>query len=144
MFALHPRLAADTIHLGDFPLCRCLLMNDSQYPWLILVPRRADLREVHELSDADQQQMLRESSWVSRRLAEVLNADKMNVANLGNVVAQLHWHVIARFAADTAWPAPVWGKAPPVPYGDEELLETLNILRQALPASGAVALDWAI
>lgn len=144
MFALHPRLAADTIHLGDFPLCRCLLMNDSQYPWLILVPRIPELREVHELSEADQQQLLRESSWVSRRIAEALRADKMNVANLGNVVAQLHWHVIARFSGDAAWPAPVWGKTPAVPYGDEELLETLNILRRALPGDGALALDWAI
>ncbi|MFX6427807.1 HIT domain-containing protein, partial [Acinetobacter baumannii] len=69
MFTLHTRLAADTIHLGDFPLSQCLLMNDSQDPWLILVPRRPDLREVHELSEADQQQLLRESSWVSARLA---------------------------------------------------------------------------
>lgn len=144
MFHLHPRLAADTFHLGDFPLCRVLLMNDAQYPWLVLVPRRADLREVHELSDADQQQLLRESSWVSRQLDEALQAEKMNVANLGNVVSQLHWHVVARFVDDPAWPAPIWGKNPVVPYTPEELKETLAILRAALPAEGAVVLDWVV
>ena len=144
MFTLHPRLAADTFHLGDFPLCRVLLMNDAQYPWLVLVPRRADLREVHELSDADQQQLLRESSWVSRQLDEALQAEKMNVANLGNVVSQLHWHVVARFVDDPAWPAPIWGKNPVVPYTPEELKETLAILRAALPAEGDVVLDWVV
>lgn len=142
MFHLHPRLAADTFHLGDFPLCRVLLMNDAQYPWLVLVPRRADLREVHELSEADQQQLLRESSWVSRQLDEALQAEKMNVANLGNVVSQLHWHVVARFVDDPAWPAPIWGRNPVVPYTPEELKETLAILRAALPAEGDVVMDW--
>ncbi len=144
MFSLHPRLEADTIVLGDFPLCRCLLMNDAQYPWLILVPRHADLREVHELTEADQAQLLRESSWVSKRLCAQLDATKMNVANLGNVVAQLHWHIIARFEGDPAWPGPVWGKLPAVPYTDEELMETLHILKAALPSDGAVGLNWAV
>lgn len=144
MFSLHPRLAADTFVLGDFPLCRCLLMNDAQYPWLILVPRRDNLREVHELSETDQAQLLRESSWVSRRLAAQLNAGKMNVANLGNVVAQLHWHVIARFEGDPAWPAPVWGKLAAVPYTDEELMETLHILKAALPVDGEMGMNWAL
>ena len=141
MFQLHPRLAADTFHLGDFPLCRVLLMNDAQYPWLVLVPRRADLREVHELTEADQQQLLRESSWVSRQLDEALQAEKMNVANLGNVVNQLHWHVVARFVDDPAWPAPIWGRNPVVPYNDEERRETLAILKAALPADGEVRMD---
>lgn len=144
MFSLHPRLAADTIVLGDFPLCRCLLMNDAQYPWLILVPRRDNLREVHELSETDQAQLLRESSWVSQRLAAQLDATKMNVANLGNVVDQLHWHIIARFQGDPAWPGPVWGKLPAVPYTDEELMETLHILKAALPTDSATGLNWAI
>lgn len=142
MFSLHPRLAADTIHLGDFPLSQCLLMNDSQYPWLILVPRQADLREVHELSEADQQQLLRESSWVSARLAAALGASKMNVANLGNVVAQLHWHIIARFEHDPAWPAPVWGRHPVRAYRDDELAARIEALRDALPGDGAVPLTW--
>lgn len=142
MFSLHPRLAADTITLGDFPLCRVLLMNDSQYPWLILVPRHPDLREVHELPEAEQHQLLRESSWLSKHLGGALKADKMNVANLGNVVDQLHWHVIARFRDDPAWPAPVWGKLPAVPYTEAELAETLDMLRTALPAHGAVPLTW--
>lgn len=144
MFQLHPRLAADTFHLGDFPLCRVLLMNDAQYPWLVLVPRRADLREVHELTEADQQQLLRESSWVSRQLNEALQAEKMNVANLGNVVSQLHWHVVARFVDDPAWPAPIWGRNPVVPYTDEERRETLAILKAALPAAGDVRMEWVL
>lgn len=144
MFTLHPRLAADTVVLGDFPLCQLLLMNDASYPWLILVPRRADIREVHELSDADQLQLIRESSWVSERLALQLQATKMNVANLGNMVPQLHWHVIARFEGDPAWPKPVWGQLPAEPYTDEELLETLHILKAALPVDGRIGLNWAL
>lgn len=145
MFSLHPRLAADSHLLGDLSLCRVLLMNDSQYPWLILVPRRADLREVHELSEVDQQALLRESSWVSRRLAETLGATKMNVANLGNVVSQLHWHVIARFEGDPAWPGPVWGKHPARAYDDESLLETLNLLRRALADDfGGPRMTWSL
>ncbi len=144
MFTLHPRLAADTVVLGDFPLSQLLLMNDASYPWLILVPRRADIREVHELSDADQLQLIRESSWVSERLALQLQATKMNVANLGNMVPQLHWHVIARFEGDPAWPKPVWGQLPAEPYTDEELLETLHILKAALPVDGRIGLNWAL
>ncbi|WP_022956319.1 HIT domain-containing protein [Perlucidibaca piscinae] len=144
MFTLHPRLAADTVVLGDFPLSQLLLMNDASYPWLILVPRRADIREVHELSDADQLQLIRESSWVSERLALQLQATKMNVANLGNMVPQLHWHVIARFEGDPAWPKPVWGQLPAEPYTDEELLETLHILKSALPVDGRIGLNWAL
>lgn len=144
MFTLHPRLAADTVVLGDFPLSQLLLMNDASYPWLILVPRRADIREVHELSDADQLQLIRESSWVSERLALQLQATKMNVANLGNMVPQLHWHIIARFEGDPAWPKPVWGQLPAEPYTDEELLETLHILKAALPVDGRIGLNWAL
>jgi diadenosine tetraphosphate (Ap4A) HIT family hydrolase len=102
-------------------LCRLLLMNDSTYPWFVLVPERADVREVHELLDDDQVRLIGESSRLSRWLAEVFEADKINVAALGNMVPQLHWHVIARYATDPAWPAPVWGKGPPKPYAPEEI-----------------------
>jgi diadenosine tetraphosphate (Ap4A) HIT family hydrolase len=121
MFELHPRLKEDCIAIGRFPLCRLLLMNDSTYPWFVLVPERADVREVHELLDDDQVRLIGESSRLSRWLAEVFEADKINVAALGNMVPQLHWHVIARYATDPAWPAPVWGKGPPKPYAPEEI-----------------------
>ncbi|MEO6698324.1 MAG: HIT domain-containing protein [Paraperlucidibaca sp.] len=140
MFSLDSRLANDTITLGDFPLCRCLLMNDAQYPWLILVPRRENLREVHELSSAEQAQLLRESSWLSQTLQQAFNADKMNVANLGNVVAQLHWHIVARHSEDAAWPGPIWGKHPAQRYSTEALSKRLEQLHALLDrADDAIA-----
>ena len=123
MFSLHPKLSEDTITLGDFPLCRLLLMNDSTYPWFILVPRRDDLREIHELTEADQQQLLKESSQLARQLVALFKADKLNVAALGNLVPQLHLHHIVRYQKDPCWPAPVWGKTLPVPYVPERLPE---------------------
>lgn len=116
MFSLHPKLSDDTITLGDFPLCRLLLMNDSTYPWFILVPRRANLREIHELTEAEQQQLLKESSQLARQLAILFEADKLNIAALGNLVPQLHLHHIVRYQDDPCWPAPVWGKTAPIPY----------------------------
>jgi len=123
MFDLHPRLKEDCIAIGRFPLCRLLLMNDSTYPWFILVPERADIREVHELSEADQIRLIGESSLLSRLLAKSYTADKINIAALGNMVPQLHWHVIVRHTTDPAWPGPVWGKSPPKPYAPEEIAE---------------------
>lgn len=116
MFQLHPQLAQDGFELGNFPLCRLLLMNDSNYPWFILVPQRAGVREIYQLAVADQQQLLRESSHLARVLAEAYAADKMNIAALGNVVPQLHVHHIVRYRSDAAWPAPVWGRVPAQPY----------------------------
>ncbi len=123
MFSLHPKLSEDTITLGDFPLSRLLLMNDSTYPWFILVPRRADLREIHELTEADQQQLLKESSQLARQLVALFKADKLNVAALGNLVPQLHLHHIVRYQDDPCWPAPVWGRTLPIPYTPARLPE---------------------
>lgn len=134
MFTLHPRLAADTCWLGDWPLCACLLMNDAQYPWLILVPRQPDCAHVHDLSEADQQQLLRESAWASQVLQQTFDADKINVAALGNVVPQLHWHVVARTTTDAAWPAPIWGRHPPQPYAPDVLAQRQAQLTAALSA----------
>ena len=132
IFELDHRLASDTIVLGDFPLSRCLLMNDAHYPWLILVPRRNNLTEVHQLSSEDQAQLLRESSWLSQKLKLEFNADKMNVANLGNVVSQLHWHIVARHITDAAWPGPIWGKHPVQHYTVQALKERLEQLQALL------------
>lgn len=131
-FSLHPRLAADTVEITRLPLCRVLLMNDANHPWVILVPQRANIREIHELSDADQVQLIRESSRVSRTMAELFKADKMNVAALGNMVPQLHIHHIARFQTDAAWPAPIWGKLTAAPYAKDALNTQIDNIRQAL------------
>ncbi|MDY6891128.1 MAG: HIT domain-containing protein [Pseudomonadota bacterium] len=115
-FELDPRLAADTVAIGDYPLCRLLLMNDSHYPWFILVPRRAGVTELYHLSASEQQQLLQEASSLAETLADLFQARKMNIAALGNQVAQLHLHVIVRREDDPAWPGPVWGKRPPQAY----------------------------
>lgn len=120
-FALHPQLAADTISLGSFPLCQLLLMNDSHYPWFIMVPKRADITEIYHLTADEQQQLMRESSYLSQALADLFHARKMNVATLGNMVPQLHIHHVVRQEDDAAWPGPVWGTVAPTPYTDEQL-----------------------
>lgn len=121
MFELHPRLLADTRSLGDLPLCRVLLAKDSQYPWLILVPRVANLREIHHLAPAQQQQLMQESCAVASLMELALNPDKINVAALGNLVPQLHLHHVCRFSTDPAWPGPIWGAHPAVPYSAQDL-----------------------
>lgn len=115
-FVLHPRLARDADVLGDLPLCRLLGMNNARYPWCVLVPRRTDIREVHELPVIEQQQLLKESSALGIAMMEGFAADKLNVAALGNVVPQLHVHHIARFRSDDCWPDPVWGRFPALTY----------------------------
>ncbi|MBE7926579.1 HIT family protein [Pseudomonas saudiphocaensis] len=121
MFVLDSRLEQDTLLLGDFPLCRLLLMNDSSYPWFILVPRREEVSELFQLDSADQQLLWRETTELAEKLKDTFGADKMNVATLGNVVSQLHMHVIARRRGDAAWPAPVWGHQPAQPYTDDQV-----------------------
>ncbi|MFB2862419.1 HIT domain-containing protein [Aeromonas sp. MdU4] len=121
MFELHSRLQADTCWLGDLPLCRVLLAKDSQYPWLILVPRVANLREIHHLAPEQQQQLMQESCAVAALMEHALSPDKINIGALGNLVPQLHIHHVARFATDSAWPGPIWGACPAVPYQAETL-----------------------
>ncbi|HCJ28322.1 MAG TPA: HIT family protein [Pseudomonas sp.] len=120
MFVLDSQLEQDTLNLGDFPLCRLLLMNDANYPWFILVPRREEVSELFQLDPADQQALWREATALAETLKDTFGADKMNVATLGNVVSQLHVHVIARRRGDPAWPAPVWGRQPASPYSEAQ------------------------
>jgi diadenosine tetraphosphate (Ap4A) HIT family hydrolase len=108
-FHLHERLEQDTYWVGDMELCRVLLMNNQHFPWVILVPRVPDIREIHDLSDEQQVRLIRESSRVGRVLMAQFDAQKLNVAALGNMVPQLHVHHVVRFATDPCWPAPVWG-----------------------------------
>lgn len=96
-------------------------MKDRRFPWLILVPEREGAREIYELAAEDRAALIEEVARVSEALARLFRPDKMNVGALGNVVPQLHVHVVARFAADAAWPGPVWGSGPSVPYSEEEL-----------------------
>jgi diadenosine tetraphosphate (Ap4A) HIT family hydrolase len=115
-FTLDPRLAADTLPVGDLPLSAVLLMNDRRFPWLILVPRRPDLSEITDLSDADAATFSEEARLAVRVMSELARPDKVNVGALGNVVAQLHLHVVGRFRSDPAWPGPVWGFGAAEPY----------------------------
>ena len=131
-FELDPQLARDCVVIGDFPVCRLLLMNDSQYPWFILVPRIQGVEEIYQLDEAAQQQLLFESSYLAEMLQVLFSADKMNVAALGNVVRQLHVHHVVRFTADAAWPAPVWGRHPALPYTDEQLAEVMRKLKTGI------------
>lgn len=120
-FHLHPTLAADTVEVACLALCRVLLMNDRRYPWLILVPEREGVREICELSVADRAALIEEIAQAQRVLTQLCQPDKLNVAALGNVVPQLHIHVIARFQHDPAGPRPVWGVGETEPHAPEEL-----------------------
>ena len=115
-FTLEPRLAADTLHVGDLPLSSVLLMDDSRFPWFILVPRRGGLVEITDLEEPDAQQLMKELRIAVAVMGDLAKPDKVNVGALGNVVAQLHVHVVGRFRSDPAWPGPVWGSGPRMPY----------------------------
>ena len=131
-FELDPRLAADAFLVGETSLSRVLLMNDARYPWLILVPRRGDISEPFELGEADQAQLWQESMRLGEAMRAHFAADKINIATLGNQVAQLHVHHIARFHTDNAWPSPVWGVGSAVPYSDAARDALMGKLRSLL------------
>lgn len=132
MFALDSRLQQDCLVIGDFPLCRLLLMNDSNYPWFILVPRREEVSELFQLDADDQRQLWQETTLLAETLKDIFVADKMNVATLGNVVSQLHMHVIVRRREDASWPAPVWGRHPAQPYNEQQAGQVVDKLRSVL------------
>ncbi len=135
-FVLHPRLQEDGIEVTDLGLCRVLLMNDARFPWLILVPRIAELRELIDLDSDQRGQLMEEIAYVSEIVRELFEPEKLNIATLGNIVAQLHVHVIARYGNDPAWPAPVWGQGLAEPYKPGQIHATLKLLRAALTPSG--------
>ncbi len=115
-FTLHPRLAADSVPIGDLALSSVLLMDDARFPWFILVPRRAEASEITDLSDEDAAALMHEIRIATRVMLDLAKPDKVNVGALGNVVPQLHVHVVGRFRSDPAWPNPVWGHGPRIPY----------------------------
>jgi diadenosine tetraphosphate (Ap4A) HIT family hydrolase len=129
LFTLDPRLQQDTLYIAEFSLCKVLLMNDARYPWVILVPKITGLTEIFQLDDAGQQQLMVESNFVAQKLKQVIQADKMNVAALGNVVSQLHIHHVARFIQDDTWPAPVWGKGEAIAYTQAESDAVIALLK---------------
>ena len=131
-WALDPQLERDSVMTGDLPLCQIQLMNDANYPWLLLVPRRRDVSEIIDLNEADQAQLMREVAQAADVLKALTRCDKINLAAIGNVVPQLHVHVIARFHRDAAWPKPVWGQAPARAYDAAALQKLLTPLRQRL------------
>lgn len=131
-FALDPRLQADTRHVATLPLCELRLMDDARFAWLVLVPRRAGMVEVADLGEAEQQQLWREASQCAAALRAVAPCDKLNLGALGNIVRQLHLHVLARTQGDAAWPGPAWGSGAAVPYATGNLAARLAALRQAL------------
>jgi diadenosine tetraphosphate (Ap4A) HIT family hydrolase len=133
-WALHPQLATETHPVASFALCELRLMDDANYPWLVLVPRVADARELVDLESAQQVQLIDEVSRVSRALQALFRPHKLNVAALGNVVPQLHVHVIARQLDDPAWPTPVWGRVQARAYEPEALIERVRLLRGAFGA----------
>lgn len=121
-WSLHPQLERDTLSVGDLPLCRTLIIKDANYPWLLMVPRRTDVVEILDLDEVERAQLMTEVSRVAQALKDITQCDKLNIAALGNIVPQLHVHVIARRKTDAAWPKPVWGVAPALPF-DPEVLE---------------------
>lgn len=132
MVHLHPQLAEDTVEVAKLDLCRLLLMNDSRFPWLILVPDREGATELHTLSAGDQATAMKDVTRAAETLENIYAPDKINIGALGNLVPQLHIHVIARFETDPAWPGPVWGHGDPVPYGDSDRAVLVCRLRDAL------------
>jgi diadenosine tetraphosphate (Ap4A) HIT family hydrolase len=133
IFELHSQLANDSVWLADWPLCQLRVVNDRNYPWFILVPRRNGVRDVIDLADNDQQQLWFESSQLSHYLRADYQPDKLNLAALGNMVPQLHLHHIARFQTDCSWPAPVWGKVPAQPHTAAELADLQQRWSSRLP-----------
>jgi diadenosine tetraphosphate (Ap4A) HIT family hydrolase len=131
-WSLHSQLKDATIDIGDLPLCRVLVIDDAHYPWLLLVPRRPNIVEIIDLGEVEQAQLMTEISGVARALKDVTECEKLNIAALGNVVPQLHVHVIGRRSSDVAWPRPVWGATPPLAHDPEELKHFIRALRRKI------------
>ena len=146
MSDLHPRLAEDCIAIAMFPLSRLLLMDDSRFPWLLLVPDREAITDIGQLEDHDQQQLFLESMALNRAMHRVFSPDRMNIACIGNVVSQLHVHHVARYQHDACWPAPVWGhcqnQGSAVPYSDKDSNDVVNRLKTALDVDADFSIHW--
>ena len=131
-WSLHSQLKKDTIDIGDLPLSKVLVIKDANYPWLMLVPRRPEKVEIIDLDEVEQAQLMTEVSRAAKALKEITKCDKLNIAALGNVVPQLHVHVIARRTGDAAWPRPVWGVVPPLAHDAAEVQHFISALRRKI------------
>ncbi|MBX3248380.1 MAG: HIT domain-containing protein [Myxococcales bacterium] len=131
-FELDPRLESDSFPIGELPLCLARLHADARFPWVVLIPARTGLRELHELTPPEREAFFDESCLLAKAMERLFRPEKLNIASLGNVVPQLHVHHVARFSGDPAWPGPVWGSGPIKPYAPEHLAERLAALRSAL------------
>lgn len=138
-FELHPRLAEDGVEVARWKLSLVLMMRERRWPWLVLVPRRPGLRELHELAAADRALLIEEIARASAALQRAFAADKMNVGAIGNLVSQLHVHVVARRMDDPAWPRPIWGALPPDPLDGHALADRLAAVRAALDGAAPPA-----
>ena len=125
-FQLDPQLEKDTVLISDWHLCQVRLMNDSRYPWVILIPKVEGVSEIHELTEEQQQLLLGESMRLSKALDQLFSPHKLNIAALGNMVRQLHVHHIVRYEDDASFPKPVWGVGDAVPYSTQVLEETIS------------------
>lgn len=131
-FALDARLAGDTCHVASLPLCEVLLMDDARYAWLVLVPRQYEVSEVAQLSEDDQAMLWREVNQAAVALRLVARCEKINIGALGNIVRQLHVHVVARNVGDAAWPGPVWGHGKAADYEPTARDKLIERLRETL------------
>jgi diadenosine tetraphosphate (Ap4A) HIT family hydrolase len=134
-FILDARLQADTLPVISLDMCDVLLMNDARFPWLIVVPRETGLVEISDLGEHAQQRLWHEVNRAATVLRQAALCDKLNVGALGNIVRQLHIHVVARREGDAAWPGPVWGHGRAEPYVDDKLQLQLVLLRRAFDAT---------
>ncbi|PPR08405.1 MAG: hypothetical protein CFH44_01097 [Proteobacteria bacterium] len=132
MFKLDARLENDTIELGKIEFIKVLMSKDNNYPWLILVPEIADATELFDLNTQQQQLLMQTITKISKDMQVEFSADKINVGALGNVVKQLHIHIVARFETDIAWPGPIWGQHPAKPYTQEQLEAQINKMKEML------------
>jgi len=131
-WTLPARIAADTFPVGDLPLCRVLLAKDANYPWLMLVPRRAGIVELMDFNPQDRSTLSAEIDAAARALKSITECDKINIAAFGNVVPDVHVHVIGRRHSDAAWPKPVWGVVPTIEYEPAVREGFVTALRKAL------------
>ena len=133
-FILHPQLEKDSVLVTELVLCSVRLINDANYPWLILVPRIANISDIIDLNAAQQQMLWQESALVSRVLKYLFTPDKLNIAALGNMVPQLHLHHIARYQNDLSWPKPIWGQVPSKVYSGEQLMQRIELIKTEIEA----------
>lgn len=131
-FVLDKQIERDSVFVQDLKLCTVRLSKNAAFPWLVLIPKRPNMAEILDLNEEDRQVLYSEIEHCARALQKLFKPTKLNIANIGNVVSQLHIHVIARFKTDPAWPNPVWNSGVMKEYSEAELDARLASLRTTL------------